>query len=408
MRAVVIAALAACALLTPLVDSAAARATGRSSPEAAPAGGSLHCDRSLQAYIEADPIQTRANRAVDAHGTRYVPYGISVMGLQQWGGLSPLIEHDIDNQIEAATTGWHANTVRLQIAPVLWEQDPGGFWSALDHEVGEIVCAGDIAVLNDNPLFTTRQPNPTAVDLAFDRALARRYRNLNAVFIDPFNEPHLNAPPGAELAEKEWMWRIWRDGGTVAGVRYVGMQALIDAIREQAPRKIIWAEMPHWSSDFSLLRDYPLSGSNIELEFHHPDENDPRSWAAMMVPTGRPRVEGELSQYSSTTRPECYSTAYGNLPRVLSMDVKYHDGAVAWTLEPNVLVASEGISAPVTNTIDTAWYPTSERALLDPSEMNSGYACTGQGQGMGELATRLFARLAARANPYSALYRYRR
>jgi len=353
-----------------------------------------------------DPLHAQGDRVLDAHGRRYEPAGISVYGgLQQWNGLSAGVEQRVRAQIIAATGAWHANTVRLQVAQGLFFAHPRAFLAELDREVLQITCAGAIAVINDNTLFTTNELEPTAATLKFIRSLAGRYKDLNNVILDPFNEPRIEFAPGERSAGPRPIWSVWQAGGTVDRVRYVGMQALVDAIRATGAHNLIWVEGPRQASSLRLLGRYPLTGADIELEFHHPNLNQPSSWRALLrASTARPEVEGEEAQYSST-RPECYGSAYAELPRLLGSLASYHDGLVAWSLQPGVLVASSG-GAPVTDTI-VARDPSSAGALGAPTKLERDYRCGGErpAEGMGQLTMSFLRRYAAAENPYAAVSR---
>jgi hypothetical protein len=384
------------ALLALLWLGAAARGQDRLRPGDAPAV----CPSTLS-YIAADPLRVRGTEVLDRYGVRYVPYGISVIGLEQRDGLTPRIEHAVENEIAAATGPWHANTIRLQVAAWLSRRNPQAFWRVLDREVEQISCAGDVVVLNDNSLFTTHEHNPTALDQAFVAQLAARYRNRNNVIIDPFNEPHLGGDPRQPIQGAR-MWRLWRSGGWVDGRRYVGMQSLINVIRRAGDHNPLWIEPPHWSNAFDRLDRYPLRGRNLVIEFHHPNLSRSYEWDRMLRPTRQPRVEGEESQYAALRRPECDPTAYRTLPRLLRLLVRYGDGLMAWTLEPGVLVAPARGQSPPMDTIP-GWYPATEAALTRPNALRRNYNCTAQGQGMGELTMRVLRRYAAAANPYGPL-----
>lgn len=375
-------------------------------PPSLPPPAPLDCDPRLLAFEASDPLHAVGDRVIDRHGVRYVPYGIVVMGLQQWNALTPWVEKAIDAQIQAATSSfWRVNTLRLQVASGLEERDPKRFFEALDGEVNAITCKGDFVVINDNTLFTTNNPAPTEQDLEFNELVAERYKDRPNVILDPFNEPRLDSPRGPSHTRPVWMWRMWRYGGVVNGKRYLGMQALIDGIRSQGNNNLIWIEYPHWGNRTALWWRYPLRGRNIEREFHHPNLNHPRKWKALLEPdTLRPSVEGEESQYSSPTRKECFRSAYKNLPKLLRVLDGDHDGLMAWTLEPDVLVKSKRHYI-VTDTI-APWYPANEAALTNPTKIGRHYSCKRQGiGGMGQLAMIEFHRNAARYNPYSLLHR---
>lgn len=380
-------------------SASVAGAVGRAGHEAD--GAFARCAR-LLSYEASDPLHTVGDRALDAHSRRYEPVGISVYGgLEQWNGLDPGVEQRVSAQITAATRFWHANTVRLQVAEALYFADPAPFLQELDREVLQISCAGAIAVINDNTLFTTNPPGPTAETAQFLKVLARRYRGFNNVIFDLFNEPRLPRRSRRRSVNQRWVWRFWQRGGTVGGVRYVGMQDLVDAVRSAGAHNLLWVEGPRRASTLALINRYPIRGENIELAFHHPRLNRPSTWPKLLRATSaRPEVEGEEAQYSSATRPECRRSAYLEVPKLLRLLAADGDGLVAWTLQPGVLVASRR-AAPVTDVIVPA-DPSSPEALKTPNKLKRDYRCTSTppSQGMGLLAMRFFRRYAAATNPY--------
>jgi Cellulase (glycosyl hydrolase family 5) len=353
-------------------------------------------------YEASDPLRTVGNRVLDAHGREYVPDGISVYGgLEQWDGLDPGVEQRVHAQIIAATRIWHVNTIRLQIAEGLYFSDPGVFLEELDREVHLITCEGAIVVINDNTLFTTNQPNPTQASVQFMEVLASRYRGMNNVVFDVFNEPRIEIARENRTMERRAVWNIWKTGGSVDGVQYVGMQDLVDAIRTEQANNLVWVEGPRSAASLGRSGHYPITGTNVELSFHHPKLNQPWTWTKLLKPTGQPRVEGEESQYSSPTRPECYDSAYAEMPKLLAALARYHDGLIAWALEPGVLIASRS-ARHVTDTLVPS-DPASARGLSRPSRLKPAYGCTRKQptQGMGELAMQFFKRYAAKDNPYA-------
>jgi hypothetical protein len=350
------------------------------------------CD-ALVNFEASDPLHTDGNKIVDAHRKQYMPVGHSIYGgLQQWDGLTPHVEQAVTAQIVAGAKFYGDNTLRFQVASATYFQNPTGFVMELKREVNLATCLGAFVVININPLFTSNEPAPTIGDLKLVKVLSHDFADMNNVFIDPENEQRLDDNNPNE------MWHLWQDGGTVNGVRYIGMQTMVNAVRDEGNHNLVWVEAPHQASDLSQVKKYHIKGKNIVYEFHHPNLNEPSTWKSLLISTGSPRVEGEESQYSSSARPECYSSAYTNMPKLLHMLVKYHDGLVNWSLEPGVDVESD-TQVPVSDTI-TASSPTKPETLGRPSKINKNYSCTSQGQGMGELFMNFSKEYSAKYDPY--------
>jgi hypothetical protein len=341
----------------------------------------------------------------DSTGKLIRLYGISLVGGPQTS-VYALTEKAASAQIIAAHRSWHSNAIRLQISEDMLFNNPTRglsynrqFVASVDRLVCQILALHDIPVLNDTTMFTGDTLNPTPKTLRFWEFIARRYGNVFPVIFDLFNEPRLGYLPKyiPQLAPHH-VWRLWRDGGVARHQRYVGMQQLVDGIRNTAhARNVIWVEGPYDASRLALLPQYLLKGTNLVYDFHKEQAEErqlPLSQIGEMWQRGIPLVDGEWSQFAADDRPwECDSRAYTSVPRHLAYLRQRSIGLIAWSLQPGALLAGVPGRDTVHDGNDVRY--TTDPARLDaPNALKASYACNTQsrGQGAGALIKRYFER----------------
>lgn len=338
-------------------------------------------------------LQVVGTQMQDTLGHVITPYGISIVGGPETFHFADA-EGQTRAQIIAAARYWHANTQRIQVSEnVLFSQKTPGysynrpFLMQVDRLICTILKLHEIPVLNNNPMFTGNQPQPRSVSVKFWEFMARRYRDLPVIY-DLFNEPRLSTEPRtqAELALNH-VWRLWQNGGSVAGVEYVGMQQLVDAIRVTArAQNVIWVEGPYLSGKIDLFPQYLLKGSNLVYAFHKGSigEGTPRleSIRALAL-LGIPLMDGEWSQFASPVRPwECLGHAPDWVAQFLSGLRQLNIGMIAWSLQPGALVAGVAGQDTVHDGNDTR-YTTDPARLALPNSYKSTYGCTHEALGQG-------------------------
>jgi len=324
-------------------------------------------------------------------------------------------------QITAAYQYWHANTIRLQVAEDdLFTHLKRGqtynpqFLAAIVQQVNYIRSLGMVAVINDQTEFTDNTPNPTNETSHFWKIVAAKFKSSPYVIFDIFNEPRLiskanMSPLGVSVAPDPFLdpnlmahrkpivpisdnqaWEIWRNGGTVNGVAYVGMQQLVNEIRKTGAQNLVWVE-----GTYDALRlppnQYLLHGTNIVYSIHHANLNSPGSWRSIArLAAIRPVVEGEWAQYESSWA-ECYSRAYTDAPKYLNFLHGLRIGVIAWSLQPNSLVKGNAhIGQPDNLNTPSSTDQASKLAL--PTTLTPTYVCgKGHGQGVGQLLQSYFS-----------------
>lgn len=357
-------------------------------------------------------------RLQDTNGNEVIPYGVSVVAGPQTVNWART-EKAALAQVVAAHRYWNANAVRIQVSEALLFRQPTRgrshnetFARGVDRLVCRIIAQGDIPVLNLTTIFTGRERGPGPRTVRFWRFMAKRYGNRLPVIFDVFNEPQVTRDARGRFLEPRAVWRIWRSGGTVGGVRYVGMQDLVDAIRlRERVRNVIWAEEPYYlesrNARLDLLPRYRLRGADIMYAFHKPDMR-PQSNAfrhlRAVVAERVPLVNSEWGQFAATDRPwMCQDDAETTAPRYLQFLRESGIGMLAWSLQPGSLVKGIAGVDTVHDGKDTR-FTTQARDLREPSEMTARYGCTAaaRGQGAGRLVMSYFKAHARR--PPAALF----
>ena len=215
----------------------------------------------------AGSYQVVGNHVVDPNGNRFVPYGFVVECLASVslnctvpGGRQPATYL---REIQAAAVTWHANVVRLQVSQEhLFDQSPydSTYLAQIDAAVSEANSLGMIAIVSLQEEQYNGPVMPTATAVAFWSVVAAHYAKNPMVFFDLYNEPRLTA---AAAGGEDILWNIWRNGGTVGGVTYVGMQTLVDTVRAAGAKNIIMAEGNKFATLLIGVPLWSLTGTNI-------------------------------------------------------------------------------------------------------------------------------------------------
>jgi Cellulase (glycosyl hydrolase family 5) len=388
---------------------------------AAPAGPHATAVAIVTPCGRATPASTRlevvGGQMQDSDGHAVVPYGISLVSgpeTKYWRE----VETAASAQIVASHRFWHANAVRIQVGEALMLDQPTAghaynvpFAASVNRLVCQVLGQGQIPILNDTTLFTTKSRGPTARSVRFWQLMAKRYRGLPVIF-DIFDEPRLGRNPRTNhFYSPARVWVTWHRGGAIAGKRYVGMQTLVDAIRRQHVDNVIWAEEPWYLEPDKLptaeLSKHLLKGGNIVYAFHKVGlDAGARSFKALQVAAaqGVPLVDSEWSQFAATNRPwECQDSAYSGVPRFLSFLHLARVGLMAWSLQPGALVKGESGADTVHDGNDFR-FSANPYDLDTPNTMTPSYGCNtaSLGQGAGALVQGFFAQYSE--DPPAALF----
>jgi len=376
---------------------------------------------SASPVLAAVNVQLRVvgNHVLTANGKIYIPEGISVYGGLEDPNYTDNLAND-NAQIIAAAKYWHANTIRLQVAESnLFTIHTQGksynneFLQTLIKEVNLAHSLDMAVVINDQTEFTSRIPGPTIETSKFWKIMSQTFKNQPLVIFDLFNEPsygkviNSNKQPTGFTIYKIFgvagktvkqqhksqisstkIWNIWKNGGQLNGISYLGMQTLANQIRGYGVNNILWIEGPNQARELPN-KSQLVQGSNIVYSIHHPNLNNPASWNAIgNLSSIVPVVDGEWAQYAST-RPECYLRAYTNTPLFLNYLYQHNVGVIAWSLQANSLLQGNRLSVPTnTNILND---PINAAALRKPNKLLPSYSCSNRyGQGVGQLIQSYF------------------
>lgn len=295
------------------------------------------------------PFHTSGATVYDSKGQRYIPYGLNVTGLAHPLGPNTLSEDE--NIIHAAATYWCANTVRLQIGQDYTIDSSGhtikSELSAIATEVHYAESLGLLVVLNcqtqTGPQRQTQEFMPTERTIAFWDSLSYWYKSDPNVIFDLFNEPSY-APT----------WQNWRTGGTLHGVKYLGMQTVAARVRDHdgAPN-LFWIEGLQVGGSLQYAWQYRLSGVYpLMYSEHRPAQPyDSTRWYSLFGYLAKhklaPVVAGEEADYARTNADwACWDNAPQSYPAFLNYLGDHQIGGIFTKLIDGQLIESSNVNDP--------------------------------------------------------------
>jgi hypothetical protein len=322
-------------------------------------------------------VVAQAGPATAAAGTPY--YGLSLSELQD-GPVGSATTAVAEAEVQAIDDAWNANTVRLQI-----EQDEltgadgscsltSGPCSAYYQEIQNVVnyalsLPGQgpgqplTVVINDTtetaPGFTSSEPLPTHATEVFWKDIAAKYAGNPRVIFDLFNEPRGLGGTGSS------QWQGWRNGATLNGTTYLGMQNVLSYVRNKLhATNTVWADgldaagtlngiAAHNASGTvdgapGSVGTYALSQSGdavtgpLIYTFHHPmgDRTTTAWWRdfGYLPALGYTVMNGEWNN-AVDGQDYCWSDAPTSIPAYLSYlagQTGQQIGLTGWELGPNI------------------------------------------------------------------------
>lgn len=219
-------------------------------------------------------LKVQGNQIVDSDGQPVWLQGVAIPSLE-WSNTGDQIQ----KSVEVAINEWKVNCIRLPVKDDRWfgraaGQNDGGaqYRQIIDNAINYSAARGVYFVID---LHRFRAPKES--DAEFWRDVATKYKDHPAVLFELFNEPH------------DLPWDVWRDGGTVTDKKRntdaqaenneklttfetIGMQKLIDAVRETGAKNIVIVGGLDWSYDLSgILKGYACDdrgGNGIVYSTH--------------------------------------------------------------------------------------------------------------------------------------------
>lgn len=232
-------------------------------------------------------LHVEGNKIIDANGNRVWLQGIAIPSLE-WSESG---EHILQS-VGVAIHDWKANCIRLPLKRQFWfgkgpyRHDGGAQYKQIVEDTLNLCAANGVYLVIDLHGFNA----PGEDDLNFWKDAARRYKNHPAVIFELFNEPY------------DISWETWRNGGPVVPPKRfanaplqdqeqpgefqsVGMQHLLDAVREAGAKNVVIAGGLDWGYDLSgVVHGFALKehgGNGIIYSSHiYPWKSD---WQAKVL-----------------------------------------------------------------------------------------------------------------------------
>jgi hypothetical protein len=290
-------------------------------------------------------LRVVGNQIQTADGKAVWLQGVSLASLE-WSAAGD----NILKSTEHAITDWKANVIRQPVRETFWfgkgdyQNDGGaGYRQLIDDSINLAAVHGAYVVIDLH-----RFRAPTADHVAFWREVAAKYRNHPAVLFELLNEPH------------DISWEVWRDGGPVTdrgkaaaaeakgsalvendaklvAFHSVGMQAVLDAVRDTGARNIVIVGGLDWGYDLSgIVAGYSLDdrgGNGIVYSTHvYPWKSDWQGKFLALVDK-HPLFVGELGgepEPMSFIPPERHEDPHTWAPDMLGLIQKHKLHWTGW------------------------------------------------------------------------------
>ena len=267
--------------------------------------------------------------------------GISLCSME-WSAKGDNILKSVTEAID----NWKANCLRLPIRDNFWfgkgpyQKDGGAAYRQLVDDVVNLAGGKGVYVVLDLHRFRA----PMQIHADFWKAVATKYKNHPAVMFELFNEPH------------DISWKVWRDGGFVStektnkdvaaenkdklkGFQTIGIQKLIDVVRDTGAKNIVIPGALDWSYDLSgILKGYALDdkgGNGIVYSTHvYPWKSE---WQKSFVDVAEkyPLFLGELGcEIKPMPWQETTEDPHIWAPDMLGLIQKYKLNWTAWCFHP--------------------------------------------------------------------------
>ncbi|SRR6266496_3346038 len=302
---------------------------------------------------------------IDNQGNVFIPYGVQLDGIlmaqYNWATDSAL-KYLTQSQVQAAHDFWHANTVSLQLGSrAFFDRSPydKNYLSVADNVVtwAKNLKMNVLFVLQYEGVGNSSQPMPTQDSIHFWDVLSRHYATNANVFFDVFNEPNPAVLLGS-TSDNSVVWSFWQNGGTVNDINYVGMQQLVNTIRNNGFKNLVFVDGTASGEDINLLPHHTLTGSNIVYAIHpylsSKQHGTPAQWDAWFgnaTTSGNFPVEAdEWSQYQDrySSHTGCMTNAPIVVPQFLIYLRSKNIGLIGYALFPGTLIRGWNFTNPTT------------------------------------------------------------
>jgi endoglucanase len=288
-------------------------------------------------------LRVVGNKIVNADGQEVWLQGVSLASLE-WSAAGD----NILKSVTVACTEWKANVLRMPVREHFWngtgpyQRDGGAAYRQLvDDSINLAAAHGAYMVID---LHRYRAPEQQHLD--FWKQIAEKYKNHPSVLFELLNEPH------------DISWDVWKNGGVVTdekssknviaengeklrGFQSVGMQAMLDAIRESGAKNIVIAGGLDWGYDLSgVLSGYALDdrgGNGIVYSTHvYPWKSDWQN-KFLALADKYPLFIGELGGEDKPMpflRPDQHEDPHTWAPDMLGLIQKHKFHWTGWCFHP--------------------------------------------------------------------------
>lgn len=309
------------------------------------------------------PYHVTGNKVLGVNDVQFVPRGFVIDCAAFDKPVDTLCKGEtnqdpwpVDEMLTAAADFWHANIVRVQVAPELLMpgQDTidGTYLKLVDSIVREATSLGLVTILSDQTEYFHGAALPVASDLSFWQYMANHFKGNDRVMFDLYNEPRLLPRTTKPKLTEKRMWNLWQNGGTYPrkdGTTYVGDNAIIAAIRATGAHNVLIAESNNFDRDLSELPTHLLTDPDGNIVYGvEPNlsaKDDTRAeWESHfgdLASTYPIFPEAFLPHYD-----ECNPAAPTVLPEELGYLGEIHMGVIVWTLLPGETTQLDNLELP--------------------------------------------------------------
>lgn len=220
--------------IIPLTSTSSSTSASSSTSTATSSSTSASTPSATDAFV-GPGLAVDGTQLVDAHKRPVRLVGVNRFGAeypcaQGWG----IFDRPADDDVAAGIASWHVNSVRvllnehcwLGLADVLPALGGENYRKAIVEWVDRLNRHGLVVVLSlawsasaDRRALSQAPMANADHSESFWRSVAAEFATRPYVLFDLYSEPH------------DVTWVCWQQGCTVDGVRYVGMQSLVDAVR---------------------------------------------------------------------------------------------------------------------------------------------------------------------------------
>jgi endoglucanase len=273
-------------------------------------------------------------------------------------------EDHIIESVQVAIDDWHVNHIRLPVSQDRWfgkapeQNDRGKAYRALVDEVVNLCASKGVYIMLDLHWSDTgvwgeqigQHSMPDENSAAFWKDLASVYANHPAVIYDLYNEPH------------DVSWDIWLNGGQITErpnrrrqtpktFMAVGMQQLLDTVRQAGAKNLVVIGGLDWAYDFSCilegrqLKDSTGNGIVYANHCYNNKNQAVETWIANMEKAAKrfPIIISEFggAYYKPGTEPPRRRFSFGRrndgdwLMRVLQAIEDHKWSYTAWDFHPS-------------------------------------------------------------------------